>query len=205
MSQIKLRFIEAIQSAIAPVFGASLTVGDKLTDVFSKIQGLLASKTNRAVITANVTGGDSSTSDIDILSYTIPAGYQQLGDTYRCKINGAVTKPLSAGTTVSFWLKIETTKAISVTFTPTATMTNLPCDIEFTICTRSVSTTGTLAITARGTLMAGAATNITIIPIGVSATNIDTTAAMAVTIGFVFSNSNASNKVQAFTAEIMEV
>ena len=39
MSQIKFKFIEAL-GIVSPVYGALLQSGDKLTDVFSKLQGL---------------------------------------------------------------------------------------------------------------------------------------------------------------------
>ena len=68
MSQVKLKFIEAM-AAVTPVFGALLQAGDKLTDMFAKLQGLLSVRNARASIASEVSGGNSTTDDQTILTY----------------------------------------------------------------------------------------------------------------------------------------
>ena len=79
MSQIKFKFIEAL-GIVSPVYGALLQSGDKLTDVFSKLQGLLTWRSMRTSLSTTATGGINSTADFTIGTLTIPANTLQVGD-----------------------------------------------------------------------------------------------------------------------------
>ena len=198
--QTKLRFIEAIQSTVTPVYNATLQVGDKMTDIFNKIQGVLGWRNASTEILSVVSAGASSTADQNILTHATSAGQVAQGDILRCVIWGTITKPISPGTNVTFWVKIGATKVASVVYQPTTSQTARPFKIEFDIIIRTIGTSGTLYAMGKGNIQQTAG-YLGIVGTGAAFT-LDTTAAIGLTLGFNFSNSNASNNVAAQMARI---
>jgi hypothetical protein len=198
VSQVKLKFIEAM-AAVTPVFGALLLSGDKLTDLFAKLQGLLGIANSRASITSVVSGGASTTADQIIVTYSIPANYLTVSGGIRAFAAGIFTKPLSIGTTLSFWVKVDANKIATFTYTPTAAQTSLNFNLDVQLVARSIGASG--RIVASGICN----TRASLTPLTFSSGTVgaaDTTAEVSITIGYTFSNSNASNNVTAHTAII---
>lgn len=199
MSLIKFRFMERLASATAS-FGSLLAVNDRMDTILAKIQGLFAWRYSTVSISSVVSGGASSTADINIITTSIGAGYLQQGDIVRVVIDGTISKPLSIGTTINVWLKIGSTKVATLTWTPTATQTAQPFRCEFDAVVRTIAASGVVFGAGAGTWQMAAVTT-TAISAGTTAT-VNTTAAISVTAGFNFSNSNASNNVVANFATI---
>lgn len=196
------RFIEAIQSAITPVYNNTLQIGDKITDVFAKLQGLLSWRNAPAEILSVVSAGASSTADQIILTTSLTAGSYVAGEIVRVVAYGTITKPLSVGTSLIFWLKAGAagTKVASVTYTPTAAQTTRPFKIEFDLIIRSISASGKLYAMGEARIQQVAGC-LGIVQVG-SELTLNTTVALPLTLGFNFTNSNASNNVTAQIARI---
>ena len=187
---------------VTPVFNSLLQTGDYITDLFSKVQGLLTWKATRSSITAAVSGGASTVADVNISSLTITANQPAAGDRVLIKVMGTITKPNAAGTTITFWAKINGTSKIgSVTYTPTAGLTTVPFCFECEVIFRTLGSSGTVWGQSTVNIQTAATTAIAYVGAGAS-TTINTTANMTIAAGFTFSNSNASNNVTANIAVI---
>lgn len=198
MSQIKLKFIEAM-SAVTPVFGQLLVSGDKLTNLFAKVQGLLGIRATRAAITSSVSGGSSTTTDQDILVCTIPANYLSVGDIIQANSGGVFTKPKVSGTSLSWWVKIGTQKVWEIPVVNNNPFTNKKFDLRVRITVRAIGASGTFI--SNGVLNAEYSTVNMFIDNG-KTVSVPTSSPVNVTIGYTFSNSNASNVVTAHAASI---
>lgn len=198
MSQVKLKFIEAM-AAVTPVFGALLQSGDKLTDLFAKLQGLLGVRNARASITSVVSGGNSTTADQIIVTTSIPANYLALSGTIDVKAAGIFTKPLSIGTSLTFWVKVGANKIASFAYVPISAQTTRNFRLDVVLVARAIGASGSLV--ASGICNTNTSTNQLTFASGTTGAA-DTTAAVPITIGYTFSNSNASNNVTAHTAII---
>lgn len=108
------RFIQRVEQAITPTFNQLIVVGDTVLSVFRKIQGLLVSRSLRAVLTTLHTGGSSTNSDQTVLSLTIPAGYSQVADIYRTRIFGVQNKPKTGVLPSKSGLKLTASKQLFV-------------------------------------------------------------------------------------------
>lgn len=199
MSQVKLKFIEAM-AAVTPVFGALLQAGDKLTDMFAKLQGLLSVRNARASIASEVSGGNSTTDDQTILTYSIPANYLSVGGIIDVRATGAFTKPFSIGTNLTFWVKVGTTKISNFAYQPTITQGARPFNLNVVLVARAIGVSG--SIVASGTCTADVSTGTPLVYSNGVVAAADTAAPLPITIGYTFSNSNATNAVSAETAII---
>lgn len=113
MSLIKFKFFELL-STVTPVYGANLTVGDKITDVFAKLQGLLNWRNLRAVVNTTDTGAVNTTADYDMLTLSIPANTLLVGDVIDIDIFSLIKK--GSGTMNSLhWLKVNGSKSANMT------------------------------------------------------------------------------------------
>ncbi len=200
---INFRFIQRIASAAA-TYGSILQVGDRLDTVFQKLQSLLVTRSVRTILTAAVSGGSSSTADINVLSLTISPDTTFAGACYRITLNGTITKPLSIGTTVNIWVKVGSTKVAVLTFTPTAARTNTLFSVDFFITVRTIGASGTVYVSGNGTWQQTATSQLTAFGNGPVAT-VDNTSNFPITVGFNFSNSNASNNLTAQTGIILQI
>lgn len=204
MSVVKYRFIEKIAAGmVTPIYNSAIAVGDKITDVFGKLQGLLNTRLNRAVLTTAWSGGASSTTDQTILTLVIAANQLQVGDIIQYDLRGTLTKPLSAGTTIQFWMKVNGTRTGAVQYTPTAGITTQPFTYRGTMVVRAIGASGVIIGLGNLNQMLTATTAITYSATGAAVTA-DTTANITLTMGIVFSNSNASNNVTANLGFIAE-
>ena len=199
------RFIQRIETAISPTFNSLITVGDTLPAVFAKLQGLLAVRTLRSIITTQYTGGASTTADQNIITLTIPAGQFRVGDALQVTLRGLWTKPNSIGTTINFWVKVNGTKITTITYQPgaIATATALPFKVEADLVCRTIGGTGTIFANGNAFLSTDATTGFARIQDNGINQTVDTTAAVTVTVGYNFSNSNASNNITANIANII--
>lgn len=197
----KFKFIEAIQSAVTPVFNATLLAGDKLTDVFAKLQGLLRWRQVRYAITASVTGGTSTAADVVIQTCAIPANLFIPGDVLRFCVYGTATHPNVGGSTLQFWIKIGATKLFSVVITPATGLTNTPFVFEGELTMRTTGAGGTVYGAGAARLQINSLAGYVVSAGGGLA--YDTTIANNVVIGFVYSNSSASNSLTAQTSTLV--
>lgn len=200
---INFRHIQRIASAAA-TFGSTLQIGDRLDVVFSKLQSLLVWRQIKNVIVSAVSGGASSTADINIATLTIDPLTVEIGSIYRVILNGVITKPFSNGTTVNLWIKIGTNKVAVLTFTPTAPRTATPFSTEFLITVRSIGASGNVYVSGTGAWRQTATTELIAFGDGPVAV-INNTVSFPITVGFNFSNSNASNNVTVQTGAILQI
>lgn len=196
MSRIAFKFIQSIATAVTPVFNATLQVGDKITDVFAKLQGLLS---RRSVITSRISlfqGGTSTTADVVINTLVIPAGYVTPGDFVDVEFYGSVNK--SNASTVSFWIKVGATKSGGCTYSTTGTLTGTFFTYRARIVYRGAGAAA--AYVAAGELGGSPTTaGIKIVNGGQTGT-IDTTNDHTITFGINYSHSNGGNRVDANVA-----
>lgn len=198
MSQVKLKFIEAM-AAVTPVFGALLQAGDKLTDMFAKLQGLLSVRNARASIASEVSGGNSTTDDQTILTYSIPANYLSVGGIIDVRATGAFTKTFTIGSSLTFWVKVGANKIASFAYVSTLAQTTCNFQLDVVLVARAIGAGGSLV--ASGICNTNTSTDQLTFASGTTGAA-DTTTAVPITIGYTFSNSNASNNVTAHTAII---
>lgn len=197
------RFIQKIDDAVTPTFNSLITVGDTVLEVFSKLQGLLSLRTLRAVITTQYTGGASTTADQNITTLTIPANRLQIGDIINANLRGLWTKPNSGSTTINFWIKVNGTKITTITYQPTATATALPFKVEADLVCRTIGGTGTIFANGNAFLSTNTTTGFARVQGSGLSQTVDTTATITITLGYNFSNSNASNNITANIANIV--
>jgi hypothetical protein len=197
----KFKFIEAIQSAVTPEFNATLLAGDKLTDVFAKLQGLLRWRQVRYAITAAVTGGTSTAADVVIQTCVIPANVFAPGDVLRFRVYGTATHPNQGGSTLQFWIKIGATKLFSVVITPAVGLTATPFVFEGELTMRTTGASGTVYGAGAARLQINSLAGYVVSAGGGLA--YDTTIANNVVVGFVYSNSSASNSLTAQIATMV--
>lgn len=204
MSVQKWRFMETLTNAlITPVYNSLLVAGDAAADYFGKLQGLLSVRKLRTVLTANVTGGASTTADFNLITFTIPAGQQLPGDCYRFEIRGTWDHPNSGGSTISFWVKFGNTKIATVTITPGKAVTSQPFHFKGLIVCQSVGAAGTVAVgcAARINTTATASIDADATP---AVGTVNNAGSYNIVLGANFSNSNASNLVTAIVGEIYQ-
>lgn len=204
MSVVKYRFIEKLAAGMFnPVYNTALAVGDKITDVFGKLQGLLNNRLNRAILTTPWSGGASTTADQTILTLTIPANQLQVGDLIRYEIRGTWTKPNSAGTYIQCWVKANGTRTGAVQYTPSGAVTSREFSYRGTLIVRSIGAAGVVYAASDGHFMTSATASLFLSASG-GAVTVNTTNTVTLTMGIVFSNSNASNNVTAEVAFIAQ-
>ena len=201
--QISYRFIQSLQNAITPVFNQLLAIGDKPLDIFAKLQGLLSIRQLRQVNISAVSGGASTTDDISIVTLTIPSNRFVIGDILDLTASGIYSKPLSLGTTINFWVKVNGVKRLTLSHTSTNTRTNLPWFIKGELIVRDIGSTGDIVIEGFK-LINTSATETTVVNTTGSVVTLDTTADVIVQIGFNFSNNNAGNNVTATIGQIIQ-
>lgn len=114
MSVIKFKFFEAL-STVMPVYDVALTVGDKITDVFAKLQGLLTWRNLREVVDTTATGAVNTTADYNMLTLSIPADTLRVGDIIEIDIFSLVKKGTGAMNSL-YWLKVNGTKSTNMTY-----------------------------------------------------------------------------------------
>lgn len=195
--QYKFKFIEAIQSAIAPIHNVTLAVGDKITDVFAKVQGLLVWRQSRWAIVAPVTGGVSTTSHVTVLSAVIPANTLTVGSSLVFRMYGTANKVNLVGSTMVFWVKINNVLLFKSTITPGKTMTNVGFAFIGGMSVRTSGSAGTVFGSGHSqvNLKSTAGNDVSV---GGTLTY-NTTVNNTVTMGIAYSNSNSSNN---FTVDI---
>ena len=201
--QISYRFIQSLQNAITPVFNQLLAIGDKPLDIFAKLQGLLSIRQLRQVNISAVSGGASTTADINIVTLTIPSNRFVIGDLLELTASGIYSKPLSVGTTINFWVKVNDVKQLTLSHTSINTRTNLPWFIKGELIVRDIGSTGDIVIEGFK-LINTSATETTVVNTTGSVVTLDTTADVIVQIGFNFSNNNAGNNVTATIGQIIQ-
>lgn len=196
------RFIQKIDAAVSPTFNSLITVGDTVLNVFSKLQGLLAVRAISSNMVTQYTGGASTTADQSIGTLTIPASHLSIGDLLHVDVHGRMTKPFSNGTTINFWIKINGTKACIMAYQPTGGLTAQPFEFDASMVCRTVgAATGSIYTHGSAVVWTTATAGINIRGTETSQT-VDTTAAIVITVGYNFSNSNASNNITSNLANI---
>lgn len=189
--QYKFKFIEAIQSAVTPIHNVTLAIGDKLTDVFAKIQGLLVWRQSRWAITAPVNGGVSTTADIPAISAVIPANTLGVGGSLIFRMYGIATHPNAGGSTMRFWVKVNGVQLFASVITPGKTLNNIGFSFIGTMTVRTSGSAGSAFGSGHSqiTLNSTAGNNVST---GGSLV-FNTTIANTITMGLTYSNSSASN------------
>lgn len=190
------RFIQRVTSAVTPTFNSLITVGDTVPTVFSKLQALLGIRSLRTVLVSTYTGGASTTADQNIMSLVVPAAYNQVGNVFLVKMYGIWTKPFSNNTQIDMWVKINGVKVLNLSYTPSGAASNYPFKFEAMIINRTLGTSGVFAVNGRVEYSTNATTGLVVIDSGAFTTTADTNADVTITVGYDFSNSNASNNVQ---------
>lgn len=197
MSQIKFKFIEAL-GIVSPVYGALLQSGDKLTDVFSKLQGLLTWRSMRTTLSTTATGGINTTADFDIGTLTIPANTLQVGDVIQIVSNQNVAKGTGA-VVYSAWFKVNGAKTgiYGKSFGNAASASN-GVRVFVILTVRSIGAGGVLVFGGYG--VQGTTTD------GINNNNptitVNTTAAITLAVGANFSVANASHIISSHGGEI---
>jgi len=197
MSQIKLKFIEAI-AAVSPTYNALLTAGDKITDVLAKLQGLLVWRNTRLTLSTTATGGINTTADFDIGTLTIPANTLKVGDVIHIVTNQNIAKG-TGGVIYSAWFKVNGAKTgvYAKSFGNAASGAN-GVRVFAILTVRSIGVGGVLVFGGYG--VQGTGTD------GINNNNpvitVNTTAAMTVAIGANFSVANASHVISSHGGEI---
>lgn len=197
MSQIKLKFIEAI-AAVSPTYNALLTAGDKITDVLAKLQGLLVWRNTRVTLSTTATGGINTTADFDIGTLTIPANTLHVGDVIQIVSNQNIAKG-SGAVIYSAWFKVNGAKTAIYAKSFGAAASGANGVRVFAILTvRNIGAGGVLVFGGYG--VQGTGTD------GISNNNpvitVNTTAAITVAVGANFSVANASNVISSHGGEI---
>jgi hypothetical protein len=201
--QVLYRFIQALPNAISPVYNQLIALGDKPFDIFAKLQGLLSVRQLRQVNINAVSGGGSTTADIGIVTLTVPGNRFNIGDVLDLTASGVYTKPISGGTTINFWVKINGVKRLTLPHTPNNTRTNLPWFFKGDLVVRDTGSNGVIVIEGFKLINTATATT-TVVNNNGSVVTLDTTANVTIQIGFNFSNSNASNNVTASMGQILQ-
>lgn len=197
MSQIKFKFIEAL-GIVSPVYGALLQSGDKLTDVFSKLQGLLTWRSMRTTLSTTATGGINTTADFDIGTLTIPANTLQVGDVIQIVSNQNIAKGTGA-VVYSAWFKVNGAKTgvYGKAFGNAASASN-GVRVFVILTVRSIGAGGVLVFGGYG--VQGTTTD------GINSNNptitVNTTAAITLAVGANFSVANASHIISSHGGEI---
>ena len=197
MSQIKFKFVEAL-GIVSPVYGALLQSGDKLTDVFSKLQGLLTWRSIRTTLSTTATGGINSTADFTIGTLTIPANTLQVGDVIQIVSNQNVAKGTGA-VVYSAWFKVNGAKTViyAKSFGNAASGAN-GARVFAILTVRSIGAGGVLVFGGYG--VQGTTTD------GVNNNNptitVNTTAVITLAVGANFSAANAANIISSHGGEI---
>ena len=197
MSQIKFKFIEAL-GIVSPIYGALLQSGDKLTDVFSKLQGLLTWRSIRTALSTTATGGINTTADFDIGTLTIPANTLQVGDVIQIVSNQNIAKG-TGGRVYSAFFKVNGAKTViyAKTFPNGASSAN-GARVFAILTVRSIGASGVLVFGGYG--VQGTTTD------GINNNNptitVNTTLAITVSVGANFSTANAANIISSHGGEI---
>jgi len=202
MSQIKFKFIQALES-ITPTYDSVLNVGDKLTDIFSKLQALLLTHTTRTTISTTSTGGINTTADFDMGTLTIPANRLRVGDVIIFNTVQNVAKGSGNRNFIAYF-KINDNKIVVQTqsmgisaFTAANTM------LRGMITVRSIGTNGVLVYSATGSYSSTYNPNVFSSLVSTNPTvTVDTTQDISITTGARFSSANASNLISSFGGEI---
>lgn len=202
MSLIKFKFIQALES-IAPTYDSVLNVGDKLTDIFSKLQAMLLTHTTRVTLSTTSVGGINTTNDFDMGTLTIPANRLRVGDVIIFNTVQNVTKGSGNRNFISYF-KINSTKFVVQTqsmgnsaFTAANTMV---CGM---ITVRSIGTNGVLVYSATGSYRSINNPNVFSSLVSANPTfTVNTTQDINITTGAAFSSANASNSISSFGGEI---
>jgi hypothetical protein len=197
---IKFRFIEPL-SAVTPVFNTLLTAGDKITDVFSKLQGLLAVRKRRTVIIAQVTGGASTTSDVTLASLVIPGSELRAADVIKFFVLGYWNKPNAGTNTVRLWVKVNGVDAGTITHLLASSVTDQPISFDGELVIRSIAAAGVVTGGLRAFIHRTATAFDLRVTQGTNAT-VNTQTDITITVGIGFATSNANNRV---TAEILTI
>lgn len=201
--QVLYRFIESLSAAPTSVYNQLLAIGDKPSNIFSKLQGLLSIRQLRQVNVAAVSGGASTTADVNIVQLIIPGNRLNAADVFNIRIDGSYTKNLSVGSNINFWIKINGVKIVTLTHTPNNSRTNLPFYVNASLLMRAVGSNAVAVVNSDGAISTSATATTLINSLG-GVANIDSTANVTITAGFNFSNSNASNNVTASHAVIIQ-
>lgn len=201
MSLTRFKYLEAL-SAVTPAYNALLTAGDLITDVFAKLQGLLQRSQKKVILTSNLSGGASTTADVAIQTLTIPASDSQLQDIFEVEFHGIWTKPLSAGTSLSLWIKVNGTKEALVTITTAATVNNQGFHYKGLVTVRQIGANGSVMASGNAVLNTTATAATSLQSTDVTPVTVNTTTSWTIQTGFNFSNSNASNNVTVINAKI---
>lgn len=194
MSLIKFKFFEEL-STVTPVYGAALTVGDKITDVFAKLQGLLSWRNLRVVVDSTTTGAINTTADYNMLTLSIPANTLRVGDIIEIDIFSLVKKGAVAMNSL-YWLKVNGTKSANMTYAlGNAALDSVGFTFRAKLQVRSISGgSATLAYLAENWRTANA-------PIVVGSNVVPTftvpsNAVITITAGANFSVANAANSIR---------
>lgn len=194
MSLMKFKFFEAL-STVTPVYDATLTIGDKITDVFAKLQGLLTWRKLRVVVDTTATGAVNTTADYNMLTLSIPANTLRVGDIIEIDIFSLVKKGAVAMNSL-YWLKVNGTKSANMTYAlGTAALDSVGFTFRAKLQVRSIlGGSATLAYLAENWRTANA-------PIVVGSNVVPTftvpsNAVITITAGANFSVANAANSIR---------
>lgn len=202
MSQIKFKFIQALES-ITPTYDSVLNVGDKLTDIFSKLQALLLTHTTRTTISTTSTGGINTTADFDMGTLTIPANRLRVGDVIIFNTVQNVAKGSGNRNFIAYF-KINNNKIVVQTQSMgNSAFTAANTTLRGMITVRSIGTNGVLVYSATGSYSSANNPNVFSSLVSTNPTvTVDTTQDISITTGARFSSANASNLISSFGGEI---
>ena len=199
MSLTKFKFFEAL-STVTPVYDVALTVGDKITDVFAKLQGLLTWRNTKVIVNSTATGGINTTADYDFVTLTIPANTLRVGDIIDFEVYDLIKK--GTGTmNILHYLKVNTTKSANSSIAlGNAAVDSFGFNFKGKLQVRSiVSGTATLTYShaCRGNNTA------TVVGSNVVPTfTVPSNAVITITVGANFSVANAANSVRPVSGGI---
>ncbi len=186
---------------ITPVYNSALAAGDKITDLFAKVQGLLSIRLRRTVLTAAVTGGASSTADITLATLTIPGAEHRIGDVIKFFVLGNWDKPNSGTNIIRLWVKVNGVSAGTLSYTTNSAVTNRAISFDGALVIRTLAASGNVVGGLRAFIHRTATAVDTRSTQGDIAT-VNTQADLTITVGIGFGTSNAGNR---FTAEILNI
>lgn len=201
MSLTRFKYLEAL-SAVTPAYNALLTAGDFITDVFAKLQGLLQRSQKKVILTSNLSGGASTTTDVAIQTLTIQASDSHLQDLFEVEFHGVWTKPAAGGSSLSLWIKVNGTKEATVTITTLGSVNNQGFHYKGLVTVRQIGANGSVMASGNAVLNTTATAATSLHSTDVTPVTVNTTTNWTIQTGFNFSNSNASNNVTVINAKI---
>lgn len=153
-----------------------------------------------AILSAVVTVGPSSTTETDLISFTLPANRVKAGATYLIKLYGTHINNSGSSCDYTFRCKVGSTTVSGFAITKTSLVATLSLYVEFSLVFATVGASGNAMANGcgiMGAVVGGSTTS--------AGSTVDTTAAMVLKVTGQMSLSNANTQFGTFPAQIQKI